>query len=180
MLVDEAYHHFVEDGRYASALDLRAQHPNVVVARTFSKIHGLAGMRLGYAVASRANARALRDQASWNNTNGAVLAAALASLEDDGHVAEQRRRINGTRERLCRELARDGRRLIPSHANFLMIDVGGDVTPLIEGFAKRGVLVGRRFPSLPTWLRVSIGTDDDMRAFLRALRALVPVVQTTT
>jgi len=180
VLVDEAYHHFVEDDRYASGMELRARHPNVVVARTFSKIHGLAGMRLGYAVASRENARAMREHVSWNNTNGAVLAAALASLQDEAHVAAQRRRLNGTRDWLCRELAREGRRFIPSHANFLMIDVIEDVKPVIEAFQKRGLLVGRKFPSLPNWLRVSIGSDQEMRAFLKALRALVPVIQTTS
>lgn len=169
-LVDEAYHHFVEDPRYASALELRARHPNVVVARTFSKMYGLAGLRLGYAVASPANADALRAHASWNNANGAVLAAALASLEDGAHVAAQRRRLNGTREWLCRELEREGREFIPSHANFLMIDVGGDVKPVIEAFRARGILVGRRFPSLPNWLRVSMGTQEEMREFLRVLR----------
>src|SRR5262245_55739935 len=174
VLVDEAYHHFVEDKGYASALELRASHPGVVVARTFSKIHGLAGMRLGYAVASRENAEALRAHASWNNANGAVLAAGVASLDDEAHVTEQRRRMNGTRDRLCRELAREGRRFIPSHTNFLMIDVGGDVKPLIEAFRGRGILVGRKFPSLPNWLRVSVGTDAETQSFLRALRALVP------
>jgi histidinol-phosphate aminotransferase len=179
VLVDEAYHHFVEDRSYASALELRSRHPNVVVARTFSKVHGLAGMRLGYAVASRENADALRAHAPWNNANGAVLAAALASLDDQAHVADQRRRLNATRGWLCRELAREGRRFIPSHANFLMIDVGTDVQPLIAAFRDRGLLVGRRFPSLPTWLRVSVGTEGEMQAFLRALRALVPAVHTT-
>jgi histidinol-phosphate aminotransferase len=170
VLVDEAYHHFVEDPRYASALELRARHANVVVARTFSKMYGLAGLRLGYAVASPANAAALRAHASWDNTNGAVLAAALAGLDDRGHVSAHRRRINGTRDWLCRELARDGRRFIPSHANFLMIDLGGDVKPVIEAFRARGILVGRRFPSLPNWLRVSMGTEEEMRAFVRVLR----------
>jgi histidinol-phosphate aminotransferase len=107
------------------------------------------------------------------------LAAALASLDDQAHVADQRRRLNATRGWLCRELAREGRRFIPSHANFLMIDVGTDVQPLIAAFRDRGLLVGRRFPSLPTWLRVSVGTEGEMQAFLRALRALVPAVHTT-
>lgn len=180
VLLDEAYHHFVDDPRYASGMELRAQHPNVVVARTFSKIHGLAGMRLGYAVASPDNARALREHQSWNDTNAGVLAAALASLQDEAHVADQRRRINGTRDRLVRELRAEGRTVMPSHANFVMIDVGGDVKPVIEAFRQRGLLVGRKFPSLPNWLRVSIGTDAEMRAFTRALRAIVPAVRATT
>ena len=147
---------------------------NVVVARTFSKIYGLAGMRLGYAVASKANAEALRSQASWSNANAAVLAAAQASLADDGLVAFQRDRLNGTRRWLCAELARDGRRTIPSEANFVMIDAGADVKPVIAAFEARGIRVGRRFAALPTWLRVTIGTPDETRAFLQAFRAIVP------
>lgn len=172
VLVDEAYHHFVEDVSYATALTQRDLHPNVIVARTFSKIYGLAGLRLGYAVARRESARALREFVAWDNVNAAVLAAAAAALADDVHVAGQRRRLNATRTRLCEELARDGRRFIPSHANFVMIETGADVKPLVDGFRARGILVGRRFPSMPTWLRVSIGTDAEMRTFLAALRAL--------
>jgi histidinol-phosphate aminotransferase len=174
ILVDEAYQDFVEDERYGSALALRARHPNVVVVRTFSKVHGLAGLRLGYAVASPGHARALRDHLSWDNANGPAVAAALASLADAAHVAGQRRRLNGTRRWLCQELERDGRRYIPSHANFVMIDVGGDVQPVIDAFRARGLQVGRRFPSMPAWLRITIGTDEEMRAFLKGLRAIVP------
>jgi histidinol-phosphate aminotransferase len=180
VLLDEAYHHFVDDASYASGMELRARHPNVVVARTFSKIHGLAGMRLGYAVASPDNARALREHQSWNDTNAGVLAAALASLGDEAHVADQRRRLNATRDRLVRELRAQGRTVMPSHANFVMVHVGGDVKPVIEAFRARGLLVGRKFPSLPQWLRVSIGTDAEMRAFTRALQAIVPPVNATT
>jgi histidinol-phosphate aminotransferase len=148
--------------------------PNVVVARTFSKIYGMAGMRLGYAVASKANAEALRAHASWGNTNAAVLAAAQACLADDGLVRSQRERLNGTRRWLCAELAREGRRTIPSEANFVMIDVGTDVKPLLAAFETRGIRVGRRFAALPTWLRVTIGTPAETRAFLEALRSIVP------
>ena len=180
VVVDEAYHDFVEDPRYANALTLRANHPNVIVARTFSKIHGMAGLRLGYAVASATSAQALRAHASWNNVNAAAVAAALASLEDGAAVTARGRRLNATRQWLCRELERDGRRFIPSHANFLMTDVGGDVAPVIEGFKARGMLVGRKFPSLPTWLRVSMGTEEEMREFVSLLRTLVPPPRLTT
>jgi histidinol-phosphate aminotransferase len=174
VLVDEAYHHFVEDPGYRTAIPLLDRFPNLVVARTFSKIHGMAGMRLGYGVASEANAKALRDRASWSNANAAVLAAARVSLEDQVHVARQRALLNDTRRWLCRELEREGRRYIPSEANFMMIDVGGDVKDVIEAFRARKILVGRRFPTLSTWLRVSVGTPEEMRAFLAALRDVVP------
>ena len=174
VVVDEAYHHFVEAPAYRSALELVDRFPNLVVARTFSKVYGLAGMRLGYGITSKANAEALRAHASWSNVNTAVLAAAQASLADDGLVARQRAKLNGARRWLVAELERDGRRTIPSETNFVMIDAGGDVKPLIEALAARGVRVGRRFAALPTWLRVTIGTPEEMQAFLQAFRAVAP------
>ena len=174
VVVDEAYHHFVENPRYRSALDLMPRHDNVVVVRTFSKIYGLAGMRLGYAVATKERAAALRGQQVWSNANASVLEAALEMLADPAHVEKTRLAMNGTRRWLTEELRKDGRRTIPSEANFVMFEVGQDVGPLVEAFKARGVKIGRRFPALPTHLRISIGTDAETRAFLAALRELVP------
>ena len=174
VVVDEAYHHFVDDPRYASAFEWLGKNPNLVLVRTFSKVYGMAGMRLGYAVASKENAEALRAHAAWSNANSAVLAAALASLAEPDHVSRQRSINRETRDWLCRELERDGLRYIPSHTNFLMVDVGGDVLPFIDSFRARRILVGRKFPSLPNWLRVSMGTRKEMEAFVDALRAIVP------
>ncbi|HXB57100.1 MAG TPA: histidinol-phosphate transaminase [Vicinamibacteria bacterium] len=175
VLVDEAYHHFVEDPGYRSASEWLSRTPNLVVVRTFSKVYGLAGMRLGYAVASLENARALREHQIFSNANGAVLEAALISLQDPAHVADQRRRNRDTRAFVCAELSKDGRRFIPSETNFLMIDVGRDVVAVIDALRSRNVLVGRKFPSLANWLRVSIGTPAEMETFLAALRAVLPL-----
>jgi histidinol-phosphate aminotransferase len=174
VLVDEAYFHFAQDPRYGSALDLLDRHPNIIVARTFSKIYAMAGLRLGYAIASQANAAALSREASWNNVNAAGLSISLASLADPELVPAQKRLLNGTRQWLCGELEREGRRYIPSQANFVMIDVGQDVAPVIGAFRERKILVGRKFPSLSNWLRVSIGTREQMEVFLTGLRAIVP------
>jgi len=175
VLLDEAYHHFVENPAYRSGFDLLAAHPNLIVVRTFSKIYGLAGMRLGYAVARKDLIEAIGRYASFSNTNAAVLAAGLASLAETDLVPRMKRRMNDTRRWLTGQLATDGRRFIPSETNFVMIATGGDVAPLIEAFKARGILVGRRFPSMPTWLRVSVGTPEEMKAFVTALRELVPV-----
>jgi histidinol-phosphate aminotransferase len=174
VLIDEAYHHFVDDPSYRSGLDPAVRRDNVVVARTFSKIYGMAGMRLGYAVGSAENIAALERRASWDNTSQAALAMGLAALGDAALVPDQRRRLTGTRSRLCAELARDRRPYIPSQANFVMIDVGSDVVAVGEAFRERGILVGRKFPSMPTWLRVSIGTPEQMAQFLTVLREVVP------
>lgn len=174
VVVDEAYHHFVEDPGYRSAAPLVERFPNVIVARTFSKIYGMAGMRLGYALASPANAEALRAHASWSTVNVAVLEAALACLADPDLAARQRETLNGTRRALCRALDQRGMSYIPSEANFLMIDVGRDVKPLVAGFRERGIKVGRRFAAMPGHLRVTIGRPEEMEAFLAALGELVP------
>jgi histidinol-phosphate aminotransferase len=175
VLLDEAYHHFVENPDYRSGFDLLGAHPNLIVLRTFSKVYGLAGMRLGYAAASRDKIEALARHASFSNTNAAVLAAGLASLTDAELVPRMKRRMNDTRRWLTGQLTADARRFIPSEANFVMIETGRDVAPLIEEFKAKKILVGRRFPSMPTWLRVSVGTPAEMAAFVAALREIVPV-----
>ena len=174
LLIDEAYHHFVEDPKYASAFDWMGKAPNVVVVRTFSKIFGMAGMRLGYAVGSTENISAMRAHATSSNSNAAVLEAALASLADPTHVPRYKKMMNDTRRWLCAELNKDGRRYIPSETNFVMIDVGGDVRPVIDAFRKKNILVGRKFPSMPNWLRISIGTLKEMDLFVAGLREIVP------
>ena len=175
ILVDEAYHHFVEDPRYRSACELIKAHPNVVVARTFSKIYGMAGLRLGYAIGAEPKIKEMAPFATWSNTNSAVLAAALECLADPDLVPRQKKSLNDTRRWLVSELAKQGRRTMPSEANFVMIDVAGDVTPVIEAFRSRKILVGRKFPSLPNWLRVSVGTRPQTEAFVSALGDIVPV-----
>jgi histidinol-phosphate aminotransferase len=179
VLVDEAYHHFVESPRYRSALDLLSHAPNLVVARTFSKIYGMAGMRVGYAIGSEAKIESMRRYASWNSVNCAALSGALASLSDWDHVAGQRRQFNDTRRWICGELEKEGRRVIPSETNFFMTGVGGDVTPVIQAFRARKILIGRKFPSMSNWLRVSIGKREEMETFLTALREIAPAKPTS-
>lgn len=174
ILVDEAYFDFVEDPRYSTAIEWIETHPNVVIARTFSKIYGLAGMRLGYAVGAKETIARMKQQALQDDVNAAVLEAGLAGLSDAEGVADCRTRINGTRRWLVEELAKDGREFIPSQANFLMIEMGGDVQPFIDKFQARKILVGRRFPAMPNFLRVTIGTQAETESFLGALREIAP------
>jgi histidinol-phosphate aminotransferase len=111
VLLDEAYHHFVTDESYASGAEWIGA-PNLVLVRTFSKIYGMAGMRLGYAVSTRESIAAMREHLIWSNANAAVLQAALACLADPELVPRQRALNSEAREWLCRELERDGRRYI--------------------------------------------------------------------
>ena len=174
IVVDEAYFDFVDDPRYSSALEFIPAHPNVVVARTFSKIYGMAGMRLGYAIGAKEPIASLAAELLQDNGNAAVLQAALASLADDEHVDTCRAQLNFTRKLLCSELTADSRPFIPSQANFVMLDLGTDVKPIIEQFRARNIFVGRQFPAMPNFLRVTTGTNPETEAFLNALRDIAP------
>jgi histidinol-phosphate aminotransferase len=174
ILVDEAYYHFVEDPDYGTALGWIGEHPNVVVVRTFSKVYGMAGMRLGYAVGAKETIARMRPHLLYSNANAAVLAAAETSLGDTEYVASCRQRINGTRQWLAEQLAKEGWHVVPSHTNFVMIDMTRDVQPIIESFRERNIEVGRRFPSMSNFLRVTIGTQPEMEKFLVAFREIAP------
>jgi histidinol-phosphate aminotransferase len=174
VLVDEAYFHFVEDSSYGTVIPWIGRFPNLIVARTFSKVYGMAGMRLGYAISSEQNIHTMRSCKLWSSTNVAVMNAAIASLADQPHVLDQRNKNIQTRRWLYSELDRDHRQYIPSHANFVMINVGQDVSPVGEAFRKRNILVGRKFPPMNNWLRVSMGTPGEMQSFVAALREIVP------
>lgn len=173
VLVDEAYHHYAESGDYESVIPLVADYPNLIVARTFSKIHGMAGLRLGYAVAQSETLKRLRGQQAWDSLNILAIAAARASLKDAAHLERSRRLNRETRAWLRTKLEGMGYRLLPSETNFVMVDLRRDVGPTIEALKGRRVEVGRRFAALPNFLRVTIGTRPQMEAFLAAFRQVM-------
>lgn len=166
VLVDEAYHHYVESPHYESVVPLIATHPNLIVARTFSKIYAMAGIRAGYAVAQRETASRLRMQQAWDSMNVIALIGARASLGDAKHVVDGRRRNTETRNHTVASLNRLGYDVIPSAANFIMIDTRKPVKPIITAMRSQGVRVGRLFPAMPQHLRVTIGTPQEMQRFL--------------
>jgi histidinol-phosphate aminotransferase len=172
ILVDEAYHHFVESPTYASATEWMDKYPNIVVARTFSKVYGLAGMRIGYGVGSKEVIAAMSEQLLQDNGSAAGLAAARAALADREHVAECRSKIIATRKWLTQELRGMGCKVADSQANFVMVETASDVAPMIATFKTRGILVGRKFAAMPTWLRVTIGTREETGEFLAAFRGI--------
>jgi histidinol-phosphate aminotransferase len=173
VLVDEAYFHYADSPDYETVIPLIHDHPNLIVVRTFSKIHGMAGLRLGYAVAQPDTIARLRDQQAWDSLNILVVVAARASLQDAGHLERSRRLNRETRAWLRSSLEGRGYRLLPSETNFVMIDLKQDVGPVIEGLRGRGVEVGRRFQALPQLLRVTIGTRPQMEAFLGAFQKVM-------
>jgi histidinol-phosphate aminotransferase len=173
VLVDEAYHHYVESKDYESMIPLVKQYPNLIVARTFSKIYGMAGLRCGYCVTQRANIERMRTHQIFDSVNIMALVAALASLKDAEQVTQGRKRNSDVKKNVCAELDSLSYRYIPSHANFMMIDLRRDVRPIISALRTRGVEVGRLFPALPNFMRVTIGTEPQMKAFLTAFREIM-------
>jgi histidinol-phosphate aminotransferase len=173
VLVDEAYHHYVESKDYESVIPLVKQYPNLIVARTFSKIYGMAGLRCGYCVTQRANIERMRTHQIFDSVNIMALVAALASLKDAEQVIQGRKRNSEVKKNVCAELDSLSYRYIPSHANFMMIDLRRDVRPIIGALRTRGVEVGRLFPALPNFMRVTIGTEPQMKAFLTAFRGIM-------
>jgi histidinol-phosphate aminotransferase len=178
VLIDEAYSHYVDHPDYEEAIQYVRQDRNVIVTRTFSKMAGLAGMRLGYAIARPDWIERMTPFASGNSSIGGVNVlvkyAAVAALKDMGNTEIMRRRSTALRKRTVAELEAYGYEVMPSDANYFMVEIGEDVELMNYEFEKRGVLVGRKFPPYDTWLRVSIGTEDEMKRFVTAFKATLP------
>ncbi len=172
-LVDEAYFHFADDPAYGTLLDSVKAGANLVVARTFSKIYGMAGLRLGYAVARRDLIEKMRPHQVSESWNVMACAAALASLEDKEFVARNQKLNRDARAALADALGRRGCGFIPSETNFVCVHVGGPVRPVIQAFRERGISVGRPFARLDEHIRVSLGTPEEMEKFLAAFDRVV-------
>ena len=165
VLVDEAYHEFVQERTYASMIPLALEDRRVIVARTFSKAYGMAGLRIGYAVA-HADTIALLRPYRLNNANVLGAYAAIAALGAPARISEQQR-LNREALQLTRgHFERLGYRLGPSEGNFLFFDIRRDVAEFKESCLKLGVAVGRPFPPFSTHVRISMGTLDEMRKAL--------------
>src|ERR1043166_8479469 len=173
VLVDEAYHHYVESKDYESVIPLVKDYRNLMVARTFSKVYGMAGLRCGYCVTQTGNIRQLRTHQAFDSVNIMALVAALASLKDTDQVTRGRRLNSEVKKDVCAELDTLGYRYIPSHANFMMIDLRREVSPVIDGRRTGGVEVGRIFPALPTFMGVTFGTAPEMKQFVSAFREVM-------
>jgi histidinol-phosphate aminotransferase len=179
VLIDEAYHHYVEDPAYATSMPYVNEGRNVIVARTFSKIAAMAAMRVGYAVAQPAMIQKLRVyQAGVVN----VLAqfGAVAALKDKPAMAEAKAKTIAIREKTIKELRALGHDVIPSQTNFFMVGLKREVQPVIQAFREENVLVGRPFPPMTQHLRVSVGTQEEMDRFLVAFRKIMARPATTT
>jgi histidinol-phosphate aminotransferase len=165
LLVDEAYLHFVERPDVKSAIPYVKQGKNVIVARTFSKIYGMAGLRVGFA-AARPDVIEQMSRLSLNVISILGARAAVAALADRDNILRERKgALVRTRRELTAWLRERGVKFIEPNANFVMIDTGRNAVEFIKTMPTLGVAPGRPFPPLDHMLRVSIGTDADMARF---------------
>ncbi len=173
VLIDEAYHHFVESPDYETSVPYVLEGRPVIVARTFSKIVGLAGMRLGYAIAPQALIERMRPH-SIASINAIVKWGGAAGLKDAAAQARVKAMTLDLRKKTTAELTGLGYEVIPSQANFFMVNIRRPVNTVTGEFRKRGVLVGRPFPPMNDYLRVSVGDAGEMGRFMAAFKEIIP------
>jgi histidinol-phosphate aminotransferase len=173
ILVDEAYFHYADSPDYESVIPLVKDHPNLIVARTFSKIYGMAGLRCGYCVAEPDTIKKMHGFQMWDSVNVMALSAASASLDDADQVTNGRKLNSDAKSWTLTELDKLGYKPIPSQANFIMFDCNRPVVPIIKGMKERNVAVGRLFPAYPNHMRLTIGKKSEMESFVSAFKQVM-------
>lgn len=175
VVLDQAYYEYAAgDRNYADGITLRRLHPNLVVTRTFSKAYGLAGLRIGYAVARPEIVRDLDRVRPPFNANRMAQGAALAALEDEVHIRKSVETNARGLERMQRDLAELGCAVVPSWANFVLTDIGCDAKRAFQGLLKQGVVTRPMAgPGMETSLRISIGRPAENRRCLAALKRVL-------
>jgi len=183
ILIDEAYCDYATDPGFSTAIPIALSTPGVVVARTFSKAYGMAGVRIGYAIADTAT---MQKMAKWRmpyNVNTFGVAAAVASLKDPAHIKEESARNKAVRDFTIKALADMGYESTDSQTNFIFTNIGKTMTAAAfrDGCAQKGVMVGRDFPPLEkTWARISLGTMEEMQKATEVFRSVLKSSATTT
>ncbi|MDD3650597.1 histidinol-phosphate transaminase [Immundisolibacter sp.] len=170
VVLDEAYCEYVSEPDYPNGLAWLSRFPNLIVSRTFSKIYGLAGLRLGYGVASVEMADLLNRLREPFSVNNLALAAGVAALADEEHVARSRELNAQGLTQLADACRRLGLDFIPSVGNFIAVDVGRPAGPVYEALLREGIIVRPLAPyGMPRHLRITIGTPQQMQRLLAAL-----------
>ena len=174
VLIDEAYHEYVTDPSYATAIPMALDTPNVLVARTFSKAYGMAGMRIGYGIGHADTIERLARYKMPYNVSVFGVAAALAALDDQAYVEAERRRNTEARAFTMKALDELGCQSTASEGNFLFVDVRRPAKDFRDACAKQGVSVGRDFPPFEkTHARISIGTMEEMKKAVGIFRGVL-------
>ncbi|MDR2106513.1 MAG: histidinol-phosphate transaminase [Coriobacteriales bacterium] len=174
VVLDEAYVDYVDDPDFPDSLALLKEYDNLVIARTFSKVHGLAGLRIAFLLASPQFIELVRKVKQAVAPNILAQRAALASLDDPDFSAAVIENNHAGKHAYYEFLEEFGLRYLPTQTNFILFDTGQDSLAITEKLLRRGIIVraGGDF-GLPGWLRVTIGTPEDNKRVLAELRELL-------
>lgn len=174
ILIDEAYIDYAHDPAVKTAASLALELPGVFVTRSFSKAHGMAGLRIGYAVGREETVRAIHGAWNLGDVNTLAAAAATASLRDPAHIAEERRTNARIRDFVVRAFRDMGYEAHRTHTNFLFVNLGFPAKEFRDPCAEEGVRVGRDFPPMEkTHCRISLGTREEMEEAVRVFRKVL-------
>ncbi len=169
---DEAYYDYITETGYPSMLELAKEGLNVIVSRTFSKVYGLAGMRIGYLIARPDIAGRLRDRVVAF-TNVLAIEAARAALNDLDFYRFSLQKNLEAKSYLYDAFSRKGLPYIPSHGNFVFFHTGKDISTLNREMREQGIWIGRPFPPKLDWCRISTGRMEDVETFVKALKKVL-------
>jgi histidinol-phosphate aminotransferase len=163
ILLDEAYHEYVEDPTYETGVQHALNNPRVFVVRTFSKVFGMAGLRLGYAIGQPDTLAQMARHRLPNAINVLACAAGVSTIADTKHIDAEVKANKAARDFTLKAFETMGYKASASNGNFLMVAINRDIRGFRDACAKQGILVGRPFPPLLTHARISIGTMDEMK-----------------
>lgn len=169
---DEAYYDYITEPNYPSMVEMVKAGKNVIVSRTFSKVYGLAGLRVGYLVARPDIAARVR-QNVMAKANMMAIIGAMAAMDDEAFYDMSLRKNEEAKDLIYGVLDDLGLRYVPSHTNFVFFHTGRDIRTLITQMRAEGVAIGRPFPPLTDWCRISTGTMADVEQFGTALRKIL-------
>jgi histidinol-phosphate aminotransferase len=174
VVIDEAYHEYAVSPEYPQTVPLLQANPNVVVLRTFSKIYGLAGLRVGYALSSEPVIEALSKVKMPFNVNRVAQQAAVAALKDTEFVKKSQANNEAGKQYLYKELKSLGLNYLPTEANFIYIEVPLEAKIVFEKLVQKGITI-RPLESFgcPRAIRVTIGTPEQNEAFVKALKQVL-------
>jgi len=172
-VVDEAYHEYVEDPAYTSMIELVREGKNVIVTRTFSKIFGLAGLRIGYGIAQPEIIKELRKlERNFAPISWLSLKASVASYQDTSFIQRVKEKNEEVKLYLYEELKSLGYFYVPSHTNFVLFKVRQDALRMVKELKERNILVRAFEINSDQWIRISLGSFEEMQAFVSALEEI--------
>jgi histidinol-phosphate aminotransferase len=174
VFIDEAYHEYVQAKDYIDSIGLLKSHKNVIVTRTFSKMYGLAGLRIGYGIAHAGLIDLLNRLREPFNVNSLAQVAALAALSDRAYYRRLAARTSAQRLFLCRNLKKCNLDFVESYTNFILVKIGRDASAVSQKLLKRGVIVrNMRAWGLSEFIRVTIGTAQENKRFIKSLKEIL-------